>query len=271
MEFRDALFSNLVSFDGARFSGGHVSFNNATVKSGLVEFPARFSGGEVSFTFAEFIGGAVQFAFAEFSGGRITFVGAKFRDGRVSFVETEFSGSQVSLGLAEFSGGEVSFGSAKFLGGEVEFNGAKFQGGEVNFAEAGFLGGQVNFANVEKWTKPPTSLPRDATGLTLPKWGTHRNLREPDQGLRRPELPQPGQPRRDDQHSSTPATTDRRSVRTIVPSTSDSLPTVRRLQIAVVDHSPAAPSLGPETGEGIAGTGYPARSRDGHGVNSWHP
>jgi hypothetical protein len=66
---------------------------------------------------------------------------------------------------------EVDFMAAVFSGGLVSFVAAEFSGGEVRVDGAIFCGGEVELALPTKWTTPPTGLPTDALGLTLPEWG----------------------------------------------------------------------------------------------------
>ena len=148
-------------FDGAKFSGGTVSFRFA-----------KFSGGTVRFIRAEFSGGIVDFDAAEFSGGEVFFDGAEFSGGEVYFGYAKFSGSQVSFGSAEFYGGMVRFDEAEFSRGTVRFDYARFSGGTVRFsAAAEFSGGEVDFNGVANWSVPPT-FPWTGTpppGVKLPE------------------------------------------------------------------------------------------------------
>ncbi|MGW0485772.1 pentapeptide repeat-containing protein [Nonomuraea sp. NPDC003214] len=134
------------NFDGARFSGGAVSFHSAKFSGGEVYFgDATFSGSDVSFSSATFSGSDVSFSSATFSGGEVYFAGATFSGGEVSFSGATFSGGRVYFGGAKFSGGNVIFHLAKFSGGKVYFDYAKISGGAVNFHSATFSGGAVNF------------------------------------------------------------------------------------------------------------------------------
>ena len=94
-----------------------------------------FDGGD--FNGARFSGGTVSFVHARFSCGTVDFTRAGFSGGRVSFDHAEFSGGEVSFSKARFSGGEVSFRYAKFSDGEVHLGRAGFSGGTVDFSDAG--------------------------------------------------------------------------------------------------------------------------------------
>jgi uncharacterized protein YjbI with pentapeptide repeats len=88
-DFHGAQFSGVVSFGGARFSGGIVDFDRARFPGGDAIYfgTAEFSGSTVIFTRMEFSGGVVDFNGAEFSGGKLDFRGARFTGGEVDFSE----------------------------------------------------------------------------------------------------------------------------------------------------------------------------------------
>ncbi|MFI1568764.1 pentapeptide repeat-containing protein [Streptomyces sp. NPDC020490] len=135
-----------MDFEGARFSGGRVSFTDVTFAGGRVSFDrAVFSGGTVSFGHAVFSGGRVSFRGAVFSGGTVSFRGAVFSGSTVSFYGAVFSGDAVLFDRATFSYGDVSFGDAGFSGGRVSFNDATFAGGAVSFLGATFSRGMASF------------------------------------------------------------------------------------------------------------------------------
>ena len=172
VSFGSAKFSGAeVSFGGAVFSGGRVGFGAAVFSGGEVSFAsAKFSGAEVGFEGAVFSGGTVYFSSAKFSAGEVSFGNAEFSGGTVYFSLAVFSGGEVSFFNARFSGGEVGFGFAEFSGGEVSFGGAGFSGGEVSFGGAGFTGGEVSFGDVRRWSHPPTFSwdGKPPTGVVLP-------------------------------------------------------------------------------------------------------
>lgn len=159
VSFKEAIFSDgEISFEGAHFSGGGVSFEGANFSGSQVSFKgARFSGGRVSFGRAKFSGGHVSFTSdfsgsevsfnsAHFSGGEVSFI-AEFSDGEVDFSFTQFSGD-VSFHFARFSGAKVSFFSSRFSGPKVNFSDTQFSSGEISFSGANFSGGNVAFYNV---------------------------------------------------------------------------------------------------------------------------
>ncbi|MFF0794195.1 pentapeptide repeat-containing protein [Streptomyces spiralis] len=146
VSFAEATFSGWVQFFRAMFSGGEVNFDGATFSGGTVHFGgATFSGSGVHFDGATFSGSEVHFLGATFSGGEVTFLGATFSNGKVNFLRARFSNGKVTFLGATFSGGEVRFLGATFSGGEVRFDGAAFSGGEVRFSGATFSGGTVDF------------------------------------------------------------------------------------------------------------------------------
>lgn len=85
-------------FSGAEFIGGKVSFSlTRFAPGGWTAFDrARFVC-EVSFGGAEFLGGRVTFDGANFEAGKLRFDGAEFTGGRVSFRGARFTGGQVDL------------------------------------------------------------------------------------------------------------------------------------------------------------------------------
>jgi uncharacterized protein YjbI with pentapeptide repeats len=148
-DFSGALFSGIVKFTGAKFSGGEVSFTEARFSGGEVSFTgAEFSGGEIRFGAARFYEG-VSFSNAVFSGGEVSFERAVLPRTKVDFGGAVFSGGEVSFKRAVFSAAEVSFTGTKFSGGEVTFEGALFASNDVGFGNAVFSGGAVGFLSVE--------------------------------------------------------------------------------------------------------------------------
>ncbi|MGP3638559.1 pentapeptide repeat-containing protein [Streptomyces sp. 24-1644] len=146
LDLTGVTIDGYMDFEGASFSGGRVSFIDATFAGGAVSFDrAAFSGGTVSFGGATFGGGRVSFLGAAFSGGMVSFGGATFGGSYVSFFGAAFSGGTVSFRKATFGGGEVSFGDATFSGGTVWFLDAVFVNGAVSFMRAAFSGGTVSF------------------------------------------------------------------------------------------------------------------------------
>ena len=146
-DFSDAWFLGSVSFSGAQFSGGTVSFRSAAfTDEATVDFSgAVFSGGTVDFSGAQFV-----------HGGTVRFSGAAFTDGAtVSFSRATFGDGEVNFSEAVFSGGTVDFGGAEFSGGTVDFSGAEFSGGDVSFVTAIFAGGTVDFSTPGDWSTPP--------------------------------------------------------------------------------------------------------------------
>jgi hypothetical protein len=140
----DPEHSYFSDFEGARFSGGTVSFRHAT-----------FSGGRLSFRDAVFSGSRVTFRGAVFGGGRVSFGDAKFAAGTVTFARAQFAAGTVNFKGAKIVGGEVDFSSAKFSGSRVPFGDAQFSGGKVNFGDAQFSGGKVDFSGAAVWSCPP--------------------------------------------------------------------------------------------------------------------
>ncbi|KAB8180163.1 pentapeptide repeat-containing protein [Microbispora catharanthi] len=209
-DFMGAQFSGVVSFDGAVFSGGTVSFSHtgffgepvsfagaefagATVSfdeamfSGVVSFDgAEFSSGTVSFSNASFFRDTVSFHEAVFSGGTVSFSNAEFWKGLVSFDGAEFSGL-VSFDGAEFSSGTVSFARVKFSSGAVSFGRAEFSGGAIWFNDAEFSGGTVDLTEVADWSHPPAGLPEAAVGLQLPQSVPAETSEPRGHDVRRPE------------------------------------------------------------------------------------
>ncbi|MET7843685.1 pentapeptide repeat-containing protein [Streptomyces sp. NPDC005356] len=155
-DFLNSHFRGVVSFDGATFSGGTVSFFGArfsgavsfvraTFGDGTVSFDdATFGGGTVAFFDATF-GGTVSFDRATFSDGAVGFFGATFGDGTVSFDRARFGEGTVGFDRATFGDGTVSFDRATFSDGTVTFAGSTFSGGTVSFFDATFSGGTVSF------------------------------------------------------------------------------------------------------------------------------
>jgi uncharacterized protein YjbI with pentapeptide repeats len=169
-------------FEGARFTGGTVSFRHASFSGGRLSFrDAVFSGSRVTFRGAVFDGGRVSFGNAEFADGTVTFVGAQFAGATVNFKGAKIVRGQVDFSRAEFSGGKVDFGGAEFSGGKVDFGGAKFSRDVVNFTgttsrtgtlygDAKFSGSTVDFSSAADWSVPP-KFPRPDTpppGVKLP-------------------------------------------------------------------------------------------------------
>lgn len=160
-----------VDFSDAKFSGGEVFFSSATFSGGTVSFAgAEFTGTEVFFAAAKFTGSEALFVNAQFSSGEIHFVNARFTGGEVYFAATEFCGGRVNFQGTEFSGGHVTFLRAEFTGGDVDFSDAKFTGSEVFFSGAKFDGGEVDLAAVGEYSRPPQfdAWERLPPGLRLP-------------------------------------------------------------------------------------------------------
>ncbi|MEV4385052.1 hypothetical protein AB0J68_04865 [Micromonospora sp. NPDC049580] len=144
---RARLCGGIVSFGHATFSGGRVSFDDAILNGGRTSFVrATFSDGELSFDGATFSAGALNFDRATFSGGRVSLDEATFSGARVTFLRAIFSDGAVSLDDATFSNGQMVYSGATFSGGRVSFAGTTFSGGRVSFDRAMFDGGQVSFA-----------------------------------------------------------------------------------------------------------------------------
>ncbi|WP_328674556.1 pentapeptide repeat-containing protein [Streptomyces sp. NBC_00322] len=147
VSFDDATFAGgLVSFNGAAFAGGSVSFDDATFADGLVSFNhATFAGGTVTFNDATFGDCTVTFHYARFRGGTVPFFGAIFGDGTVSFNHAIFGDGTVTFFDAIFGGATVTFIGATFGGATVDFTGVGFRDGTVTFNRAAFRGGTVTF------------------------------------------------------------------------------------------------------------------------------
>jgi uncharacterized protein YjbI with pentapeptide repeats len=182
VSFEQAQFCGPVSFDGARFRGGTVSFTDAVFSSGdinfrgadfaggLVSFRAQFSGSTVNFSGANFSGSQVDFRGADFSAGNVSFSYARFSGSDIDFIAAIFSGSKIEFTDAEFSSGKISFSSeldvelwertgeverATFSGSDFDFSGAGFKGTEVDFTDADFSSGRLDFMSVSDWSHPP--------------------------------------------------------------------------------------------------------------------
>ncbi|CCK32823.1 hypothetical protein BN159_8445 [Streptomyces davaonensis JCM 4913] len=128
-----------VTFDGgdlsaARFSGGTVSFRDAT-----------FDGDTINFRDVQSSGSTIDFSDATFRGGTVDFRGTTFSDGAVYFRATRFCGGMVAFSSAWVSGGTVDFNHANFDGGAVDFSDAMFTGGTVDFSDAHVIGGRIDF------------------------------------------------------------------------------------------------------------------------------
>jgi uncharacterized protein YjbI with pentapeptide repeats len=78
VDFSVSEFNSEVSFNKAKFSGGHVIFQGV-----------KFSSGWVDFSQAEFSGSQVDFAWSKFVGSQVDFLGATFIGGQVNFTEVE--------------------------------------------------------------------------------------------------------------------------------------------------------------------------------------
>ncbi|MFG1871358.1 pentapeptide repeat-containing protein [Micromonospora arborensis] len=171
-DFTGAVFDG-GNFSDARFTGGQVSFVGALFCRGQVSFvDARFTGGRVSFDRASFAGAEVDFVGARFSGGRVSFVKALFSEGAVSFDGAEFTGGRMHFASAVFSGAAVSFDGAEFRGGAVHFARAELSGEAMSFESSIFSGGRVSFQGAVVLVWPifdhwPGGRPPD--GLVLPE------------------------------------------------------------------------------------------------------
>ncbi len=141
--------------EGASVSwhGLNFDFTGAVLDTGNFD-GAVFSGGHVSFDAAEFSRGFVAFNQTQFSGAEVSFVGAKFSGGTVSFNGAVFAGGKVDFYMAKFSAGLVMFNGAVFSGGKVDFEWAQFCGALVTFP-ATFSGGTVDFSRALDWSHPP--------------------------------------------------------------------------------------------------------------------
>ncbi|MFF1301177.1 MULTISPECIES: pentapeptide repeat-containing protein [unclassified Streptomyces] len=121
------------TFDGGDFSHVHfqgvISFEGAVFKVGTVSFHGTRFEGSVSYRNAEFGGGTVTFREASLTDNAIvTFEGARFEDGTVSFERASFVSCHVIFARATFGGGTVRFTKAWFSGGSVMFEHASFDG-----------------------------------------------------------------------------------------------------------------------------------------------
>jgi hypothetical protein len=139
LDFTGVVFAGEHSFNGAHFTGGQVSFENAQFTHD----------GYLTFNHARFAGGIVSFWAADFGRGDGKFIGAEFTGATVSFLGAEFTGATVSFEHARFNDGRVSFESAWFFRSEVDFNSALFADGLVDFANTTFDGGCVRFTGAE--------------------------------------------------------------------------------------------------------------------------
>ncbi len=138
-----------VTFDGGdlshiRMSGGYMSFYDARLPTGLLDFRgAEFSGGTVSFLDAEFSGGIADFRRATLSGGE------------VKFERATFSGSAVEFQHAKLLSGSMSFEDATFSAGTVDLTHSFFAGALIDFSQSRFSGGNVDLRNPAEISKPP--------------------------------------------------------------------------------------------------------------------
>ncbi|WP_245703086.1 pentapeptide repeat-containing protein [Streptomyces lushanensis] len=145
LDFTGVVFDG-GDLSGATFSGGTVTFKNATFNAGAFSFDeADFSGATVDFRLADFTSGVVTFIGAMFSDGLIDFNGVSFGAHTASFVGARFSGAEVDFQDAYFSS-HVSFGSATFADGRVSYIGADFTDAGADFLNARFSGGTVDFS-----------------------------------------------------------------------------------------------------------------------------
>ncbi|MFG2904951.1 pentapeptide repeat-containing protein [Kitasatospora sp. NPDC048286] len=133
---------------------GHDFDFTGTVFDGGTFHSARFTGGTVSFFDATF-SDSVNFDHTEFSGAIVDFASAKFSRGTVNFAGAKFSGGTVWFTGTEFSGGIVRFVNSEFSSSEVNFTGARFSRGAVWFSGAKFSGGMVDLQSPAVWTAPP--------------------------------------------------------------------------------------------------------------------
>lgn len=149
LDFTGATFDG-GSFEGARLTGGRISFSKANFTADTVSFRrAEITGGAVSFEEAYFSGGNVSFADTKFRGGSVSYYGARFTGSRTSFRGAKFSGSDVSFEAATFNAGNIAFDSVEFAAGHIAFDGAVFKGSRVSFSGANFKGSRVSFEGAE--------------------------------------------------------------------------------------------------------------------------
>ncbi len=173
VSFEDMAVDNCeVRFDGAQFTGGKVSFDGSVVHSAALTFRnADFHGGEVSFNgVTVFPASSLHFASAMFEGTTVSFRGLIMRErANLLFDEAEFSRGEVDFRGAHFDG-TASFKSAlfagtaiavlmrgvRFAGGTTDFTGAYFAPNVLHWRDARYTGGCVDFTAANG--QPPVGL-----------------------------------------------------------------------------------------------------------------
>lgn len=134
-----AHFSGRTNFDGAKFMGAEVTFEDA-----FFESKSR-----VSFDDTQFLKGRVSFNRSTFSAGVVSFCHAVFEPQcHVTFAEAEIGNSGSLRVLATINGG-LNFNDARFLTGhgEVVFDDSKFLG--PTCFDGAIFGTDISFKNVE--------------------------------------------------------------------------------------------------------------------------
>ena len=150
--------TDTLSFDGAMFIKGKVSFSNSKLgRKKNIFSNCLFNNGNVDFSNTEFGSeknifknsifktGTKSFQFAEFGTGEVNFVNTDFGDGDVFFINTNFNNGDVSFKVARFGEGKEDFHYSKFGEGKISFEKVDFGNGYVNFKMVEFSKGRVNF------------------------------------------------------------------------------------------------------------------------------
>jgi len=179
--FEKVQFEEGVRFDGAVFTGGHVSFRGASLSNAdsYISFiNASFRGGEVVFDDVTFGGGEARFDDAVFTSRcLVTFKGAQLgAGGSVYFKDTRIQGPGISFAGSRFSSGkgEVRFDGATFSG-TVHFDGAEFRR-DVHFDGADLAGANLVFTGAEWHTGRISFDGSDCTDMIM-------NLESPVKGM----------------------------------------------------------------------------------------
>lgn len=146
--FRAAEFSGDVSFEGARFARGRVSFRDIKVTGGTVNFKqCIFEDADIDFFEATLQAGTVSFEFARFADGNVDFSSAVLAGSHLSFSHTLFDGSTVRLYQATLSDGELDFNGARLEEGILDLTNIRLVRGILNFQQALFGGCDVVFSS----------------------------------------------------------------------------------------------------------------------------
>ncbi len=144
-----AFFDGNVSFSGATFGEGPVSFTQTQFADGVISFEnASFSSGPVDFNRARLGDGDVHFTGVDFGHSPVAFNGTQFGDGDIWFNNARFGSGHISFQKTQFGNGNVFFDQANFGQGGMTFADAQFGEGGITFCGASVVdGGMVQFNN----------------------------------------------------------------------------------------------------------------------------